>query len=253
MHKILSIIHYEYKMLIKKIATWVIFLVASVIALLDNFPSANNFARLEFLNQPAYFIYRIISLDAIIIVFGIIFLLSQSIPIDSKTGVKELIMTSPVCKSQYILGKMLGGFFYTFSLLCIFLTFNTLVYYIAAPFQLGIVEYIVPYAKTIFVSIIPISIFISFCSITIPALIDIRGFYLLMSVIFFLNVSNIATADISPFYLITSGDLIRLVWVHPEWSKLNIGSMITNLIFLLGCGLISWCLLLLNKNFWRIK
>lgn len=251
MRKIMSIVHYEYKMQFKRLATWGLLLVATAIALFDNFPSESNLARLEFLEQPVYFIYRTMSLDALIVVFGLMFLMSNRLSLDNKTGVKTLMMASTVRKGQYLLGKLLGGLLYTFSLICIFLMLNTIVYYCAVPFEINITDCVVPLLKTLAVSALPVSVFISFCSIAIPALIDIRLFYLLAAVLFVFNASFVGTAEAMPFYLITSGDLIRLIWVHPKWSQVDLGSVISNLMFLLGCGLISWVLILVKQRFWR--
>ncbi len=251
MRKIMSIVHYECKMQFQRPAAWGILLVAAAIALLDNFPSGRNLARLEFLKQPAYFIYRTMSYDVLIVAFGLMFLMSGRFSLDYKTGVKTLIMASPVRKGQYLLGKLLGGLLYTFSLICIFLMLNMIVYYCAAPFEISITDCVVPLLKALAVSALPVSFFISFCSIAIPALIDIRLFYLLAAVLFIFNASFVGTAESMPCYLITSGDLIRLVWVHPKWSQADIRSIMSNLMFLLGCGLISCGLLLTKRGFWR--
>ena len=253
MRKIMSIIHYEYKMQLKRIATWGVLLTATGVALLDNFPSVTNLARLEFLIKPAYFIYRTMSQDGLILAFGLLFLLSNRFPLDKKTGVKSIIMASPINKGQYIFGKLLGGFLYTFTMLCIFLIVNTAAYYVAAPFEIGIMECIAPLLKTIIISALPVSLFISFCSVALPALMDIRLFYLLSAVLFGVNASTVNAAEARPFYLITSGDLIRLIWVHPRWTELIMSSVKANLLFLLGGGGISCVLLCLKRKFWRAE
>ena len=53
MRKMFSVLHYEYKMQFKRLVTWGVLLVATALSLLDNFPSAGNLARLEFLNEPS--------------------------------------------------------------------------------------------------------------------------------------------------------------------------------------------------------
>lgn len=253
MRKIFSIIHYEYKMQIKRIATWGVLLATTVIALLDNFPSAQNLARLEFLNQPAYFIYRTISLDTLIMVFGLMFLLSNRFSIDNKSGVKPLIMASPVRKGQYVAGKLLAAFVYTFTMLCIFLLLNTLIYCVGTPFEISMAEVVYTVLKSIIISTVPVSIFISFCSVVFPALMDIRLFYLLAAALFVLNASHVGTAEAMPCYLITSGDLIRLIWMHPKWPQIDMDSVMANLIFLLACGFVSLPLILFKRRFWRAE
>jgi LPXTG-motif cell wall-anchored protein len=54
-----------------------------------------------------------------------------------------------------------------------------------------------------------------------------------------------------PFYLITSGDLAKLIWQHPKWPFSNTGSIQANLVFLVGCGLLAGLLLFLKRKFWR--
>ena len=114
MRKMIAIIHYEYKMQFQRLATWGVLLVATVFALLDNYPSASNLTRLEFLNEPAYFVYRTMSLNGFVLMFGLMFLLAERFPLDHKTGMKLLLMSHALQKRQYMLGKMLGGFLYTF-------------------------------------------------------------------------------------------------------------------------------------------
>lgn len=253
MGKITTIIRYEYKMQMGRIATWGVLLAATVIALSDNFPSVQNLARLEFLKQPAYFIYRTISLDGLIMVFGLIFLLSNRLPIDNKNGVKSLVMASPVRKGQYIGGKLLAAFAYTFTMLCIFLLLNTAIYCVAAPVEINIAEVIRTILKTVLISGIPVSIFISFCSVVLPALMDIRLFYLLAAVLFVLNASYVGAAGAVPCYLITSGNVLRLIWVHPKWPPINMIRVLENLVFLLSCGFASWLVLLFKHRFWRAE
>ena len=251
MRKMFSVLHYEYKMQFKRLVTWGVLLVAMALSLLDNFPSAGNLARLEFLNEPAYFVYRIVSLDSLVLLFGLLFLLAGRIPIDTKTGMKSLLMSSALRKWQYVLGKLLGGFLYVFSMQCIFLLLNTTIYFMAAPFEISPIECIVPLVKAIFVSLVPTSLFVSFCSIALPGMIDIRLFYILAAILFGFNATYVGSAETMPFYLITSGDLVRLIWVHPRWPFVDMGSVIANGFFLVGSGLVFGSLLFLKHKFWR--
>ena len=79
-----------------------------------------EFSSVRVLNEPAYFVYRIVSLDSLVLLFGLMFLLAGRIPIDTKTGMKSLLISSALRKWQYVLGKLLGGFLYVFSMQCIF-------------------------------------------------------------------------------------------------------------------------------------
>ena len=108
MRKTVSIFHYELKMQIKRPAVWGVFLAATAMAQLDCFPSAQNLARLEFLNQPAYFVHRVMTLDALLLLFGLAVLLANRFPADRKNGMKHLLLSYPLKRCQYILGKLLG-------------------------------------------------------------------------------------------------------------------------------------------------
>ncbi len=251
MRKIIAIIHYEYKMQFKRPATWGVLLAATVFALLDNYPSAGNLTRLEFLNDPAYFVYRTMSLNGFVLLFGLMFLLAERFPMDNKTGMKLLLMSHAMQKWQYILGKLSGGFLYTFSILCIFLALNTAVYFVAAPFPIPLPACTLPLVKVIIVSAFPVSLFVSLCSVALPGMIDIRLFYLLAAILFGANAAYVGSANAAPFYMITSGDLIRLIWVNPKWSFHDTGSILANGAFLMGSGLIIGSSLFLKHRFWR--
>lgn len=45
MRRMLAVLRYEYKMQFRRLATWGIFLAATALSLLDNFPSRANLAR----------------------------------------------------------------------------------------------------------------------------------------------------------------------------------------------------------------
>ena len=56
-----------------------------------------------------------------------------------------------------------------------------------------------------------------------------------------------------PFYLITSGDLVRLIWVHPRWPFVDMGSVIANGFFLVGSGLVFGSLLFLKHKVLEVR
>lgn len=251
MRKMITVVHYEYKMQFKRLATWGVLLAVTVFSLLDTYPSAGNLARLEFLKDPAYFVYRTMGMNGFVLMFGLMFLLAERFSLDNKTGMRFLLMSHPLQKWQYILGKLLGGFIYTFSILCIFLALNTAVYFMAAPFPISLSDCMFSLAKAIFVSAFPVSLFGGFCSVALPGMIEIRLFYLLAAILSGINAAYVSSANPAPFYLITSGDLIRLIWVHPKWTVLDAGSIWANGIFLIGSSLVCMSLLFWKRGFWR--
>ena len=121
MRKTVSILHYELKMQAKRPAVWGVFLAATAMAQLDCFPSAQNLARLEFLNQPAYFVHRVMTLDALLPLFGLAVLLANRFPADRKNAMGHLFLSYPLERRQYILGKLLGGFCLAYLLTALFL------------------------------------------------------------------------------------------------------------------------------------
>lgn len=124
MRKMFSVLHYEYKMQFKRLVTWGVLLVATALSLLDNFPSAGNLARLEFLDEPAYFVYRIVSLDSLVLLFGLMFLLAGRIPIDTKTGMKSLLMSSAL-RNGNMCWESCWADFYMFSPCSVFFFYLT--------------------------------------------------------------------------------------------------------------------------------
>lgn len=253
MRKLIAIIHYEYKMQFHRPATWGMLLGVTIYALLDTYPSARNLARLEFLNEPAYFVYRTMSLNGLVLLFGMLFLLAERFPLDHKTGMKLLLMSHALQKWQYIWGKLLGGFLYTFSILCIFLASNTAVYFAAAPFPVPLSACMVPLVKAVLVSALPVSLFVSFCSAALPGMINLRLFYLLAALLFGVNAAYVGSANPAPFYMITSGDLIRLIWGNPKWAFHDTGSIFANGAFLMGSGLLFGSFLFGRHGFWRAE
>ena len=91
MRKIWAVIFREYKMQTARPAGWAVLLGATLLAQADNFPSVGNLRRLEFLNQPAYFVSRIMNFDALVLLFGLLFLLAGRIPLDRRTGMKTAV------------------------------------------------------------------------------------------------------------------------------------------------------------------
>ena len=66
-------------------------------------------------------------------------------------------------------------------------------YFIAAPFEISLIECIAPLIKAIFVSLVPTSLFVSFCSIALPGMIDIRLFYILAAILFGFNATYVGS------------------------------------------------------------
>ena len=97
-----------------------------------------------------------------------------------------------------------------------------------------------PVGKSNLCFLVPVSLFVSFCSIALPGMMDIRLFYILAAILFGFNATYVGSAEAMPFYLITSGDLVRLIWVHPRWPFVDMGSVIANGFFLAGKRSCVW-------------
>ena len=236
MRKTVSILHYELKMQAKRPAVWGVFLAAAAMAQLDCFPSAQNLARLEFLNQPAYFVHRVMTLDALLLLFGLAILLANRFPADRKNAMGHLFLSYPLERRQYILGKLLGGFCLAYLLTALFLLCNTAVYVLAAPFAIAPWEWLLPLGKALALCAFPASWFTGLAAVALPGLVDIRLFYAAAALFFGWNAATVGSAESMPFCLLTAGDLSRLLWVHPKWPGLAWGSVLANAAVLLGGG-----------------
>ena len=251
MRKTLSIAKFEFKIQCKKISGWLVFLFAFIVAMADDFPSAVNLDRLEFLSIPSYFIQRTVAIPGLMLLFGLMFVASNCIRGDSKAGLRDLFMASPISKNNYIFGKLTGGFLYILFIVVLFLAINTLIYAIALPAQASFIQYISAFSTILFCVIIPTCFFVVACSVLISTILDIRIYYLLISVLFIMNALTVGSASNNPFYLITHGDLSKLVWHHPEFPMPTYDSMVMNLVFMLGVGIIAIALIYGKRNFWR--
>lgn len=162
-------------------------------------------------------------------------------------------MTFPIQKRHYLSGKLLGAWLYTLTMLCLFLGINALIYSLAAPFEVNLTDCIASFVKALWVSILPVSIFVGLCSTALADLLDIRLFYLLAAILFLTNATTIGSALPMPFYLITSGDLVKLIWVHPKYPQISPTSVLANLLFLSGSGLVCTGLLGIGHKPWRTE
>ena len=251
MRKTLSILRYELHMQAKRPAVWGVFLAATAMAQLDCFPSSQNLARLEFLNQPAYFVHRVMTLDALLLLFGLAILLANRFPADRKNGMKHLFLSYPLEKRQYILGKLLGGFCLSCLMSILFLLCNTTVYVLAAPFPIDPREWLIPLGKALLLRAFPASWFTGLLAVALPGVVDIRLLYAVAAVFFGFNAATVGSAETMPFYLLTAGDLSRLLWVHPKWPFVDPASVLANAAFLLGGGALLASLPFGKPSFWR--
>ena len=158
--------------------------------------------------------------------------------IDHKTGMKQLIMASPITKLQYIFGTLLGGFIYTYTVFSLFLALNTLVFYVSVPIDIALTDCLVPFSKALIINVLPVSIFISFISVALPAIVDVRLFYVLASVLFILNAASPDSADkcrLSDYI----GRFKKAYLAASEFPYINTDGIQANLLFLIGCRLIA--------------
>ncbi len=251
MNKTAAVLWYEYKMQLQRPALWGCLLAASLLAQADSFPSAGNLARLEFLREPAYFVYRIMSLDALLLLFGLSFLRAGRFALDARAGMRDVLMAAPVQKRQYVWGKLAGGFLCAYTVLCLFLILNTAVYAAFAPFSVSLPACLIALGRACLACGLPASLFTGFAAVSLAGVMDLRLCYLLAAVFFGWNASFAGSAEAAPCFLITAGDLSRLLWVHPEWRFTDTGSILANAAFLVGGGLLAAALPFWKRSFWR--
>jgi ABC-type transport system involved in multi-copper enzyme maturation permease subunit len=150
MNKTALIAKYELKMQIRRIGGWLVFAFSMVLALLDDFPSAANVKRLAELPKQGYVVYRLIGQPGIILLFGLMFLLSNRIRGDWKSGTLDLFTTAPIRKAQYLGGKILGNFGYLLCMTGLYLAVNGVIQAVFTPGQFTAIPYFVGFIVVIF-------------------------------------------------------------------------------------------------------
>lgn len=85
----------------------------------------------------------------------------------------------------------------------------------------------------------------------LPEIMDIRLFYLLFSILFLVNAFSSDTGTAAPFYIFTQEDLAKMIWQHPRWPMVHLGSAVLNLLFMLGTGGLAIVLVSHKRRFWR--
>lgn len=253
MSKMLSIAKYEYKMQIKRIAGWIVLLFVMVSSMMDCLPVASNLARIEFLGDIFYYVRRVFSFDGLILLFGIFFLTAGRMVDDRKTRRRDLFMTAPIGKSNYIGGKFLGSFLFALTLMYELLIFSLAGFIWFSPSSVTIGEYASAIFSVSFCVILPATFFVVASSVMLPELVDIRLVYLVYSVLFLINAFTTDQAEPIPFFIFTQGDLAKLIWQHPRYLELHVGSACLNLAFMLGIGILAIILVAVKRRFWRAE
>lgn len=250
MSKLFSIAKYEYKMQIKRPAGWLVLLFVFLSAMADSLPTASNMARLEFLNDISYYIRRILSFDGLLLLFGLLFLMSNRLVDDRKTGRRELFISSPVRKGNYLLGKLLGNFLYALTMMYTLLAGALIGFLLFSKSVTPAGAYLVTVFKASLYLIFPASFLVVAISVMLPEIIEIRLFYMLSSVFFFVNAFFIDSSEKMPFYIFLQGDLSKLVWHHPSFPMAQAGSIALNLLFMIGTGTAAIILVAAKQTFW---
>jgi ABC-type Na+ efflux pump permease subunit len=250
MNKSVLIAKYELKMQIRRIGGWLVFAFSMIVALLDDFPSEANVKRLAELTKQGYVVYRLIGQPGIILLFGLMFLLSNRIRGDWKKRTLDLFTTAPIRKSQYLTGKILGNFGYLLCMTGLYLAINGAIQAIFTPGQFTAIPYFVGFI----VVILPACFFVSICSLAIPVLLDIRLFYAVFAVYFMANLIIVPEKGVSdlPFWFLLTGGLSTFVYRF-NLNILNFGNIMANLAFLLGIGIFAFVLLIAKRRYWRAE
>lgn len=251
MSKMLSIAKYEYRMQIKRIAGWIVLLFVLASSMMDCLPVASNMARIEFLGEIHYYVRRVFSFDGLILLFGILFLTAGRMVDDRKTHRRDLFMAAPIQKSSYIGGKFIGNFLFALTLMYGLLIVSIAGFAVFSPSGTTVWEYISAVFSVSVYIILPATFFVVASSVMLPELVDIRLVYLVCSVLFLINAFTTDQAGPIPFYIFTQGDLAKLIWQHPKYLQIHVGSACLNLAFMLGVGILAIGLVAGKRRFWR--
>lgn len=253
MNKMLAITRYEYKMQIKRIAPWVFLIFVAVVSMMDCLPIASNRARLEFLWNIKYYVWRVFAFDGLILLFVILFLTAGRLVDDRKSRRRDLFMAAPVGKASYIAGKLLGNFLFALTLMYSLLAISLFGFAITSPTEPALADYIGAIFSVSVYTIVPATFFVVTSSVMLPELVDIRLVYLLYSILFLVNAFSTHTSEAMPFYILTQGDLARAIWQHPRFPEIHVESARLNLMFMLGVGVLAIILVATKRRFWRTE
>lgn len=253
MSKMLSIAKYEYTMQIKRVAGWIVVLFVLASSMMDCLPIASNLARIEFLDDIHYYVRRVFSFDGLILLFGIFFLTAGCMVDDRKTHRRDLFMTAPIGKASYIGGKFLGSFLFALTLMYALLVFSLAGFIWFSPSHVTIGEYTSAVLRVSFCIILPATFFVAASSVMLPELMDIRLVYLVYAILFLVNAFTTDQAGPISFFIFTQGDLAKLIWQHPRYLELHVGSACLNLAFMLGTGMLAIILVAVKRRFWRAE
>lgn len=253
MSKMLSIVKYEYKMQIKRIAGWIVLLFVLVSSMMDCLPVSSNLARIEFLGDIHYYVRRVFSFDGLLLLFGILFLTAGRMVDDRKTHRRDLFMAVPIRKSSYIGGKFIGNFLFALTLMYALLIISMVGFVIFSPSGTTLGEYISAIFSVSLCIILPATFFVVASSVMLPELLDVRLVYLVYSILFLINAFTTDQAEPIPFYIFTQGDLAKLIWQHPNYLQIHLGSACLNLAFMMGGGILAIILVAIKRHFWRAE
>ena len=253
MSKMQSIAKYEYRMQIKRIAGWIVLLFVLASSMMDCLPVASNLARIEFLGDIHYYVRRVFSFDGLLLLFGILFLTAGRMADDRKTHRRDLFMAAPIRKSSYISGKLIGNFLFALTLMYALLVVSIAGFALFSSSDTTVLEYISAAISVSVCIILPATFFVVASSVMLPELVDIRLVYLVYSVLFLINAFTTDQAGPIPFYIFTQGDLAKLIWQHPKYLQIHVGSACLNLAFMIGIGILAIGLVAGKRRFWRAE
>lgn len=251
MSKMLSIAKYEYRMQVKRIAGWIVLLFVLASSMMDCLPVASNMARIEFLGDIHYYVRRVFSFDGLILLFGIFFLTAGRMVDDRKTRRRDLFMAAPIRKGSYIGGKFIGNFLFALTLMYGLLIVSIAGFAVFTPAGTTVWKYLSAVISVSLCIILPATFFVVASGIMLPELVDIRLVYLVYSILFLVNAFTTDQAGPIPFYIFTQGDLAKLIWQHPKYLQIHVGSACLNLAFMLGIGILTIGLVAGKRRFWR--
>lgn len=253
MNRMFAVSKYEYKMQIKRIAGWLVLLFVLVSAMMDSLPTTDNLKRIEFLYDIHYYVRRVFSFDGLILLFALMFLMAGRLVGDRKTACRDLFMAAPIGKGSYIGGKLMGNFLYALSLMYLLLIAAMIGFAVFSDSETSFIDYISAFGEVSIYIILPATFFVTASSVMLPEIMDIRLFYLLFSILFLVNAFSSDTGTAVPFYIFTQGDLAKMIWQHPRWPVIHMGSAALNLLFMLGTGGLSIVLVWCKRRFWRAE
>lgn len=247
MKNIIGISKYELKLMLREKIFWIAFVVLALMSIADNIPIESNLERLPFTVVPGYTVSRLLIQMGMILTYFMTFLFSNRIYIDKKTSMISVFKIYNIDKTEYIIGKFLGGFFYFIIIFFCYLLINGVVFFIVNPSIFALKPYIIGFV----LCVLPVSFFVVNVCLALPLWFGKKVTYVIITLYFVINIMTVPNSNSLPPYFLFYGELIKNVYRYGLEGVDRI-AMLQNALFLFGGGIVALFLVIFNRKVWEL-